>query len=145
METELKNINAGAFFSSNPDNPDNLWRFYSDIEMYANGTSSTDPQNYLSSWLTTEITGSENDWRGGNVSRWPNQEYDDLHEELKQTPIGPDREKLVIRMNDMLVQNHVVIPLVYRAFVSALSGSLKGVRVNGWDSELWNIHEWYRE
>ena len=113
--------------------------------MYANGTSSIEPQNYLSSWLTTEITGSENDWAGGNVSRWSNQEYDDLHEELKQTPIGPDRENLVIRMNDMLVQNHVVIPLVHRAFVSAFSKNLKGVRVNGWDSELWNIHEWYRE
>ena len=145
VETELKNINAGVFFSSDPDNPDNLWRFYADIEMYANGTPSIEPQNYLSSWLTTEIPGSENDWAGSNASRWFNQEYDDLHEELKQTPIGPDRENLVIRMNDMLVQNHVVIPLVHRAFVSAFSKNLKGVRVNGWDSELWNIHEWYRE
>ena len=145
VETELKNINAGAFFSSNPDNPDNVWRFYADIEMYANGTSSIDPQDYLSNWLTTEIPGSENNWRGGNVSRWSNQEYDDLHEDLKRTPIGPDRENLVIRMNDMLVQNHVVIPLVNRAFVSASSNNLKGIRVNGWDSELWNIHEWYRE
>ena len=145
VETELKSINAGVFFSSNPDNPDNVWRFYADVEMYANGTSSIDPQDYLSSWLTTEIPGSENNWLGGNVSRWSNLEYDDLHEELKRTPIGPDRENLVIRMNDMLVQNHVVIPLVDRAFVSASSNSLKGVRVNGWDSELWNIHEWYRE
>ncbi len=145
VETELKSINAGVYFDSNPENPDNVWRFYADVEMYANGTSSIEPQNYLSSWLTTEITGSENDWAGGNVSRWSNQEYDDLHEELKQTPIGPDRENLVIRMNDMLVQNHVVIPLVHRAFVSAFSKNLKGVRVNGWDSELWNIHEWYRE
>ncbi len=145
VETELKNINAGVYFDSNPDNPDNLWRFYADIEMYANGTSSIDPQDYLASWLTTEIPGSENDWLGGNVSRWSNQEYDDLHEELKRTPIGPDRESLVIRMNDMLIQNHVVIPLVDRAFVSASANSLKGVRVNGWDSGLWNIHEWYRE
>lgn len=145
VETELKNINAGAFFSSNPDNPDNFGRFYADVEMYANGTSSVDPQDYLSSWLTTEIPGSENNWLGGNVSRWSNQEYDDLHEELKRIPIGPDRENLVIRMNDMLVQNHVVIPLVDRALVSASSNSLKGVRANGWDSRLWNIHEWYRE
>lgn len=145
VETELKNINAGAFFSSNPDNPDNFGRFYADVEMYANGTSSVDPQDYLSSWLTTEIPGSENNWSGGNVSRWSDQEYDDLHEELKRTSIGPDRENLVIRMNDMLVQNHVVIPLVDRAFVSASSNSLKGVRANGWDSRLWNIHEWYRE
>ena len=144
VETELKSINAGVFFSENPDNPDNLWRFYADIEMYASGAS-IDPQNFLSNWLTTEITGSENDWAGDNVSRWSNQEYDDLHEELKQTPIGPDRENLVIRMNDLLIQNHVVIPLVHRSFVSAFGNSLKGVRANDWDSGLWNIHEWYRE
>ena len=141
IETELRAVDT--FF--NPGSSDNLWRFYADIEMYANGTSSIDPQDYLASWLTTGIPGSGNDWSGSNVSRWSNQKYDDLHEELKRTPIGPDRENLVIQMNDMLVQNHVVIPLVNRAFVSAFSNSLKGVRVNGWDSELWNIHEWYRE
>lgn len=144
VETELKNINAGVFFSGAPDNPDNVWRFYADIEMYAD-ISSADPQSYLSSWQTTEIPGSENDWIGGNISRWSDQEYDDLYQKLTQTPIGPDREKLVIRMNDILIQNHVVIPLVDRPFVSAFSNSLKGVRVNGWDSGLWNIHEWYRE
>lgn len=144
VETELKNINAGVFFSSDPNNPDNLWRFYADIEMYASG-GSIDPQNYLSSWQTTEITGSENDWAGNNISRWSNQEYDDLYQELTRTPIGEDRENLAIQMNDLLVQNHVVIPLVYRAFVSASSNSLKGVRANDWDSGLWNIHEWYRE
>ena len=145
VETELKNINAGVFFDSDPENPDNVWRFYADVQMYANGASSTDPQNYLSSWLTTEIPGSENNWSGGNVSRWSNQGYYDLYQELTRTPIGPDRENLVIQMNDMLTQNHVVIPLVDRASVSAFSNNLKGVRVNGWDSELWNIHEWYRE
>ena len=145
VETELKNINGGVFFSNDPDKPDNAWRFYADIEMYADGRSSIDPQKYLSDWLTTEIPGSGNDWMGNNISRWFNQEYDDLYRELTRTPVGPDRENLVIRMNDMLVQNHVVIPLVDRAFVSAFSSSLKGIRVNGWDSGLWNIHEWYRE
>ena len=82
---------------------------------------------------------------GGNIPRWSNQEYDDLYQELTRTPIGTERENLVIRLNDLLVQNYVLIPLVDRAFASAFSNSLKGVRVNGWDSELWNIHEWYRE
>ena len=52
---------------------------------------------------------------------------------------------ITIQLNDLLIQNYVVIPLIDRAFVSAFSKSLKGVRLNGWDSELWNIHEWYRE
>lgn len=144
VETELKDINAGVFFSGAPDNPDNVWRFYADIEMYAD-ISSPDPQGYLSGWQTTQIPGAENDWMGDNIPRWSDQEYDDLYQELTRTPIGPNRENLVIRMNDILIQNHVVIPLVDRPFVSAIGNSLKGVRVNGWDSGLWNIHEWYRE
>lgn len=144
IETKLKNIDGGNFFSNDLDNLENIWRFYADIEMYASG-GSIDPQSYLSGWQTTEITGSENDWAGGNIPRWSNQEYDDLYQELTRTPIGTDRENLVIQLNDLLVQNYVLIPLIDRAFVSAFSNSLKGVRVNGWDSELWNIHEWYRE
>ncbi len=46
VETELKNINAGIFFDSDPENPDNLSRFYADIEMYTNGALSADPQGY---------------------------------------------------------------------------------------------------
>ncbi len=144
VETELNNIDGGVFFNNEPDNPDNIWRFYADIEMYASA-SSIDPQSYLSSWQTTEITSSENDWMGGNIPRWFSQEYDEFYQELTQTPIGEDRENLVIQLNDLLVQNYVMIPLIDRAFVSAFNNSLKGVRVNGWDSELWNIHEWYRE
>ena len=144
VETGLNNIDGGVFFSSDPDNPNNLWRFYADVQMFADGTS-IDPQGYLSGWQTTEITSSENNWMGSNIPRWSNQEYDDLYQELTLTPIGTERENLVIRLNDLLVQNYVLIPLVDRAFASAFSNSLKGVRVNGWDSELWNIHEWYRE
>ena len=144
VETELKNIDGGVFFSSDPENTENLWRFYADVQMYANGAS-IDPQSYLSGWQTSEITGSENDWSGGNISRWSNENYDNRYEELKQTPVGEEREMLAIELNDLLVQNYVVIPLIHRASVSAFSNNLNGVRVNGWDSELWNIHEWYRE
>ena len=44
----------------------------------------------------------------------------------------------------MLVRDHVLIPLVHRGGVSAHGGSLCGVRLNTWDSELWNIADWYR-
>lgn len=143
IETELKGVDQSGFFDR--DSTDNIWRFYADVEMYATGATSIDPQGYLSNWQTTEITGSENNWMGRNIPRWYNQDYDDLYQELTRTPIGPDRENLVIRMNDLLVQNYVLIPLIDRASVSAFSNNLKGVRANGWDSELWNIHEWYRE
>ncbi len=144
VETELKAIDAAEFFGGNPA-LDTVGRFYADIQMYTNGPG-IDPQAYLSSWRTSEIARRENDWEGGNVSRWYSLEYDAIYEELEGAPLGPGREDLSIELNDLLVQEHVLIPLVNRATVSsAVSNSLKGVRLNAWDAELWNIHEWYRE
>ncbi len=72
--------------------------------------------------------------------------YDAVYGGLEDAPLRPEREDLIIELNDLLVQSHVLIPLVNRATVSsAVSNSLKGVRLNAWDAELWNIHEWYRE
>ena len=51
---------------------------------------------------------------------------------------------MVKQLNDTHVQNYYEIPLVERGFVSAHLNTLKGVRINGWDSELWNIAEWRR-
>jgi peptide/nickel transport system substrate-binding protein len=47
-------------------------------------------------------------------------------------------------MNDVLVQNGVMIPLVFRASVSAHANTISGVAMNAWDSELWNIADWTR-
>jgi peptide/nickel transport system substrate-binding protein len=50
-----------------------------------------------------------------------------------------------IRMNDMLVQNVVVIPIVWRNAVAAVSNRLKGNDLSGWDSHLWRLAYWYRQ
>ena len=47
-------------------------------------------------------------------------------------------------LNDLLVQSYNEIPLVVRGSVSAHAATLQGVRITGWDSELWNIAEWRR-
>ena len=67
-----------------------------------------------------------------------------MYEELAQTGSEPERAALIIRLNDLQVQSYYEIPLVKRGHVSAHLNSLQGVRINGWDSELWNIEEWRR-
>ena len=37
-----------------------------------------------------------------------------------------------------------VIPLVHRGTLSAHSNTLGGVLINTWDSEMWNVADWYR-
>jgi len=44
----------------------------------------------------------------------------------------------------MVAQNYVNLPLIFRGDVSAGVNSLTGVRMNSWDSQLWNIGEWSR-
>ena len=84
-------------------------------------------------------------WSGRNDSRWVSEAYADAYESLALTPIGPAREQLVLETNDLLVQEHVVIPLFQCAWVSVFQSRLRGVRLSPWGCEMWNIHEWNRE
>ena len=145
IETELVQHDASLFFGGDPvaDKEASLRRFFADAQMYTNGPG-IDPQQYLSGALCEHIQTRDNNWAFDNSARSCDPEYDELFAQLEQTRIGPEREALVKRLHDIYVQNYFEIPLVERGFVSAHLDTLKGVRINGWDSELWNIAEWRR-
>ena len=142
VETELRNINASVFFGGDPSVPDTVGKFYADVQMYTNG-SSIDPEDYMTNWMCDEIPGPENKWLKRNIPRYCNPEYDKLVMEMKGTASLNKRATLAKRMNDILIQNYIVIPLISRGSVSAHVRGLKGVRMNTWDSELWNIANWH--
>jgi peptide/nickel transport system substrate-binding protein len=50
-----------------------------------------------------------------------------------------------IRMNDMLTQHVVVIPILWRNTVSAISHRLNGTDISTWNSNFWNLANWYRQ
>ena len=54
------------------------------------------------------------------------------------------RAALFIRMNELVIQNVVVIPVVFRPRVSAVRSTMR-VEQSGWDSDFWNLPNWYRE
>lgn len=64
--------------------------------------------------------------------------------ELSVTGESDKRIAFSIQLNDIIIQDYWLIPLIHRANLSASANSLGGVRMNGWDSELWNIADWYR-
>ena len=146
IQTELIDHNATLFFGGDPvaDAESTYRRFFADVQMYATGPD-IDPQQYLSDSLCRHIPTRENNWAGGNVARSCNPEYDALYETLAQTAAGPERDGLIMQLNDIHIQSYYEIPLVNRGVVSAHLNSLQGVQVNGWDSELWNIAEWRRQ
>jgi len=144
VETELRNIDAAVFFGGDPASPDTYGKFYADIEMYTNTFSGTDPESYMNYWICSEISGPENQWLSGNIQRACSAEYDALRDELGGTAGLEARAELVRQMNDIIVQNYWMIPLIHRGDVSANHNTLLGVRFNVWDSELWNIADWSR-
>ena len=144
VAAELRNIDASVFFGSDPGSPDTYQKFYADLEMYANNFSGTDPQSYLGSWLCSDIPSPETQWQGANIPRYCNPAYDALHGELTQTAKISERARIARALNDMLMQEIVMIPLVHRGDISAHANSLGGVMLNVWDSQLWNGADWYR-
>ncbi len=145
VETELRNLSASVFFGGDISSPDTYQKFFTDIEMYTNNFSGTDPQTYMSGWTCKEMAQKSNKWGGNNMPRWCNPAYDALSAKMSISSAMKDRIRLTKAMNDMLMQDYAMIPLIHRGNVSAHSNTLSGVRMNPWDSELWNIADWTRK
>ncbi|NNL34566.1 MAG: peptide ABC transporter substrate-binding protein, partial [Silicimonas sp.] len=144
IETELKNIDASVFFGGDPGSPDTFQKNFADVEMFANNFDGTDPEAYMANWACDQAPQPDNQWQGNNMMRFCSEEYDALIAEMAGTGDIEERARLAKAMNDMLMQEYVIIPLVYRGRVSARSNDLGGVIINSWDSELWNAADWYR-
>ena len=144
FEVELRNVDSSVFFGGDPGSPDTFQKFYADVEMYANTFNGTDPQTYLGNGLCDKAPRPETQWQGENISRFCMEEFDALHAELTQTADMAERQRIGRELSAMMVDNGGMIPLVHRGRLSAHSNTLGGVVLNVWDSELWNVADWYR-
>jgi peptide/nickel transport system substrate-binding protein len=143
VEVELKSVDASVFFSSDAGNPDTAAHFYTDVEMFTNGASSPDMTQYIALWTTEQITSKANQWHGNNYHRWSNPDYDAIYNQLKTETDAAKRRDLIIKANDLLVGQVVVIPLVARTQpTDGISKAIQGEIPNPWDSVLWNIADW---
>nr|ADN12361.1 extracellular solute-binding protein family 5 [Gloeothece verrucosa PCC 7822] len=142
---ELKNVDAGIYFSSDPSNNDTLEHFYADMQMLATGNTSPDPGTYMKDYICDggkNIPQKANNWSGNNYSRYCNPEYDKLWQQSNQELNPEKRKELFIKMNDILINNNILIPLIHRADVAAISNKLQGFELTPWDRNTWNIKDW---
>ena len=145
VETELRNLDASVFFGGDPGSPDTFQKFYADVEMYANVFDGTDPQAYLAAYRCGNEPKPSSQWQGENINRFCDPAYDALIDELAVTGDLEKRGEIAKKMNDMLTKESMtIVPLVDRGRVSAHANSLGGVVLNVFDSELWNVADWYR-
>src|SRR5690606_20176396 len=145
FEVELKSVDNGVFFSSDASNPDTFNHFYADVQVYTIGNYNPDPAAYLATYTCENIVQKVNDWSTGNRVRYCNPEYDALFER-SQTELDPaKRQELFIQLNDLLVEDVVIIPLLRGATRPAASKTLQHITISPWESTLWLIKDWTRE
>ena len=145
MDVELKSIDPSVYFSSDSSNNDTVEHFYADLQMYTTGNVSPDPGAYMNFMSCNQIPQKANNWSGDNNSRYCNSEYDRLLQEASKELDPQKRADLFILMNDILIEDMAVIPLVHRADVAAFSNSLTGYELTAWDMRTWDIMNWKRQ
>jgi peptide/nickel transport system substrate-binding protein len=144
IEMELKSVTSSVFFSSDVANPDTYTKFYADLQEYSNGMDSPDPETFLRQFCSWEAATKDNKWQGRNITRWQNQEYDDIHK-AAQVELDPvKRAAMLIKLNELVVNNQVTIPLVMRPGAAGMGNGLVA-EISGWDNNTWDLANWYRE
>jgi len=141
---ELKQIDASIFLGPPKDTTDTRRQFYSDFEEFAFSNKSPDPTAYMAGWVCDQAAQKENDWSLPNWSRYCNPEFDALFDQAAAELDPDERTELFIRMNELLIQDVAVIPLVNTTQPMAISVDLKGYDTTPWDVEVWKIADWYK-
>jgi peptide/nickel transport system substrate-binding protein len=144
IDMELKSVTASVYFSSDAANPDTYGKFYADMQMFTTNLAAPDPGLFMRQFLSSEIASKDNKWQGRNITRWRDDDYDKAFHAAEGELDPVKRAALFIRMNDMVVGDPAVIPVVYRPGVSAMSRQLRAT-LSGWDNVLWDLKNWYRE
>jgi len=141
---ELKSVTASVYFSSDVANPDTYSHFYTDIQMYTTTMTQPDPELFMIQFTSAEVAAKDNKWQGRNITRWRNEEYDKIFRAAESEMDPVKRAALFVKMNELVISNVVVIPVVQRPSVAAVSSRLR-VERTGWDSDFWSLQNWYRE
>jgi peptide/nickel transport system substrate-binding protein len=144
IDIELKSVTASVYFSSDVANPDTSRKFYADVQMFTANNFRPDPGLFMRQFVSWEIASKANKWQGRNITRWHHDEYDKAFRASESELDPVKRAALLIAMNDMVVEERAVIPVVYRPRVSALSKQLRAP-LSAWDNDFWNLKDWYRE
>ena len=144
IEMEVKAIPASVFFAADVSNVDTNVRFHADLQSYTVFTG-LDPQLFMAQFASWEIPAKENGWNGRNIARWRNAEFDKLWKKADVEMDPVKRAGYFIKMNDMVVQSAVVIPVTWRNVVHAAANNLVGIDLNSWDSIFGRIAYWHRQ
>ncbi len=149
IKVQLGQVTADVFFSSAPGNDQTFYKNYRDIDMFTDGPTSPMPLAYMLSYYAgpdnRNVSQKANECSGANTARYVNPDYDALYDQAVASTNAEEVAELCIQMNDILINDFVLIPVVSRAAVkSAVSNRLvvENIGASAWETEYWNIANW---
>src|ERR671932_829980 len=147
IETELKSVDAGVFFSADVGNPDTSGHFYTDVEMFTATFDTPFPLNYMKRYYgenpEVDLAQKSNQWTGQNYTRWKNDDYNRLYDQVKAETDVEKANQLWMQLNDIVVNSYIHVPLIDRKFSDAKLKSIKGPDPGPFDAVFaWNVADW---
>jgi peptide/nickel transport system substrate-binding protein len=148
IRVQLEQIDAGIYFDGAEGNEQNINHFYWDFCMYQSVPSTPRPLSFFEAWWSGEdldnIAQASNKWNGSNNSRYVSEEFDEIWEAAR---VEPDPEKLAdlfIEMNDHVINNYVILPLVVVGSPRGASKRLRheNLELAAYSYDYWNIANW---
>ena len=149
FSVELVQVDPNIFFDSAAGNDQNSQHFYWDFLMQSSGPPSSIPVKWVNKWYSGKngdnIAQKSNGWSKSNIQRWQNADFDKLYEELLVATTPEDASRILIAINDLVIKEVAVVPLVLRPFFNAVSNRLREENIgndNGFSTPYWNIANW---
>ena len=148
IETELKSVDAGVFFSADAGNPDTNSKFWADTEMFTSTFGSPFPLNYMKLFYSgnpdTDVAQASNKWAARNYTRWVNADFNALLDQVKAETDVQKAQQLWIQANDLVINNYISIPLIDRNNADGKAKNIQGPNLSPFDDWSWNIADWTR-
>lgn len=148
IAVQLEQVDAGIFFDAAAGNDQNYMHFYWDTSLYIMPQGSPRPLAYCEQWYAgpdnVNVAQQSNGWGASNNSRWISPEYDALYEAAAVETDPDTLADLFIQMNDLVIENHVLAPLVVPSTVNAASKRLRPENLSlvNFSGIYWNIANW---
>lgn len=148
FEIEIIAVDSSIYLDSSLGNDQNVGHFYWDMQIYTASPNSPRPLSLMQEAYAgpdnTNVAQESNGWRGRNRNRWVNAEFDAAWE-AAQTETDPEAlADLFILMNDLIVNDINVVPLVVTGPARGISKRLRkeNIALAPFSHDYWNIANW---
>lgn len=150
FRVQLETVDSGIFFDASPGNEQSFNKFPWDLMLYIMPQGGLRPLSYMEQWYSgpdrENVAQESNGWSGSNNIRWINDDYDELWRAARAETNPDELVNKFVAMNDMVVNNHVIVPIVVVGggsvagnrlrFRNLISGSFSGSYAN---IANWNV------